>query len=195
MLEITASGPIEQTEEYRNQGEDGRDPYQGSATLTRRPHLRCTLELPNGHVNLEGFAPSSYGGTDPGWSLSRIARCSGHDLAESEADAVADQWTVTIRGEWWDWLDAAHRYGDERPGETAYDHLTRFSRWDETETRTFESDTRRRSTPLDTARDLALFADVCRRGDEREHVRSWADTRETPEGFEEWRESGRETEQ
>lgn len=137
MIELIASGPIEQIEDTKISRDDGHDSIYGRVSIIDRSTIEIDLEFEQGHVNLEGYAPSA-----SSWSVSE---CIGRFIREGIDDNLAqfelidNDWTVELRGEIYDWIQQAHRYVTERPDMSIHSALGYFKTWDETKSSTIES--------------------------------------------------------
>lgn len=131
MIELIATGPVESVEDERIRKTDGHDSIHGTVSITRRTEAEIDLEFSQGHVNLEGYAPSVYG--DRAMPLGSVQ----YHIPEG-FEPIADEWDVRLAGEWFDWVQQAHRYQTERPDRSLVGHLTLFSRWDETDGRSID---------------------------------------------------------
>lgn len=146
MIELIASGPVHLANDTRVDRKDGHDRIRGRVTVSRELEVDLDLEFEQGHVNLEGYAPSYVD-----WPLKEILGPyirGALDAPDREIEIPGDEWDVDLRGEWWDWVQQAHRYQTERPERSLLDCLTLFSRWDEVDNRSIE----RAKGKLDPAR-------------------------------------------
>lgn len=156
MIELIASGEIES----RGTGSgidcrDGHDPVCGSVSVTTRREVSVDVEFPQGHVNLEGYAPSAG---------DRIAReAIGHWVEQSvdvaDFEMVGSTWDVRLDGNWWDWVQQAHRYVVERPDLSLLGALNRFMQWDETDSRALDTAATKVPTERVTATEVGDLPD------------------------------------
>lgn len=134
MIELIASGPVEIVEDVDVNRQDGWDPIRGSVRTTRELEVTVDLEFPQGHVNLEGFAASSSGGS---FAQEIIERYVGEAVdPPSRGGGIRvepDRWDFELAGKWFDWVQAAHRYQVERPNMSIVGCLLLFKSWDETD--------------------------------------------------------------
>lgn len=133
MIEIIAEGPIEiEIENPRIDRLDGWDPIVGRVDVIETRRARIDIELPQGHVNLEGYAPSAYGSGGATESIGGFVR---RAVDEPNVRLVDDEWSVELAGEWFDWIQQADRYVVERPRMSIAAALSLFRSWDETSDR------------------------------------------------------------
>lgn len=140
MIELIAKGPVRVTEDHDVDKQDGWDPIHGTVRTTRELEVTVDLEFPQGHVNLEGYAPSS-----PGVDYA-LAESIGRYVSDAVDPPsrgggirlVSDEWSVELAGEWFDWIQQAHRYQVERSDMSIVDCLRRFKSWEETSDRALD---------------------------------------------------------
>lgn len=132
MIELIAEGPVEVCKDGRfGPRKDGHDTIAGRVELTRTSEVRVDVEFEQGHVNLEGYVPSHVE-----WP---VEECVGGfvseamDLPYGMLEYEDREWTIELRGEWWDWIQQAHRYMTERPRLSVLDALRLFRGWNETD--------------------------------------------------------------
>lgn len=128
MIELVAQGPVETSTDEKVRKKSGHDDIYGRVTTTTRETVEIDLEFPQGYVNLEGYAPSSHHCVDPLGSVSAYV--------PDGSEPIADEWDVALYGEWFDWVQQAHRYVTERPDESIVSCLETFKNWDETDSDT-----------------------------------------------------------
>lgn len=127
MIELVARGPVSIRSETRIDRQDGHDSIYGRVTTSRYPVIEIDLEFEQGHVNLEGYSTQH----------SSVEEALGGFLPD-EVDSVPDrrEWDIEMWGEWWDWVQQAHRYQTERPHYSIIDCLDLFRGWPETDSDT-----------------------------------------------------------
>lgn len=154
MIEIIAEGPVPiVTDDRRINRQDGHDRITGRSEVRDELTVFIDLELPQGHVNLEGFVLSPYS-TNP-WEI--VGRYVDIDDSCVDRDRIDRRdWSVDLRGEWWDWIQQAHRYQTERPTESIVSCLELFRSWDETDTSTLDLAIKRVENSTDV-RELAAI--------------------------------------
>lgn len=137
MIELTAEGPVTVCKDGDfGPRKDGHDTVWGAVELTRKTHVDIVVEFEQGHVNLEGYAPSHVG-----WP---IDECIGGfvseamDLPYGMLNYEDREWDVKLRASYEDWIQQAHRYMTERPNMSLLNALNRFQSWDETDDDTLE---------------------------------------------------------
>lgn len=137
MIELIASGPVRLVEDTDIRRRDGDDSIHGRVKVTRQVEVDIDLEFPQGHVNLEGFSPS--GGDLPVREMViPYVRGAMPDHGADIEHVSDDEWSVELWGEWWDWVQAAHRYQVERPRYSIVGILKFFRSWEETDSDTIE---------------------------------------------------------
>ena len=129
MIEIEARGPIKTHEEHRVDKDDGHDRIVGRVTTAETTEVEIDFELPQGHVNIEGFAPSRID-----WPMREIFGRFIRDTVDGNFEIVDREWETELTGDYWDWIQQAHRYQTERPYKSLIDCLELFSGWEETNT-------------------------------------------------------------
>lgn len=171
MIEVIAEGPVYVEQDERIDRQSGHDRIAGRVTTTQEREVKVDLEFPQGYVNLEGYAPSQVS-----WPIEEIF---GRYI-EFETNHVrieTREWDVSIEGEWFDWIQQAHRYQTERPDRSIVGCLQYFGVWDETSARTLK-------TAVQNAREYAgeladremgqmdddVYAELRRSLNEAEHV-------------------------
>lgn len=133
MIEINASGPVKTYENSRIDWMDGIDPIVGTIITAETTEVKVDLELPQGHVNLEGFAPSRHD-----WTMRDVFGRYVRDTVDGHFELVESEWNVEIDGNYWDWIQQAHRYNTERPEKSLIDCLGLFLGWEETRNNAIE---------------------------------------------------------
>lgn len=137
MIELIATGTIEQIEDNRINRDDGHDSIYGRVSTIETIEVDIDLEFAQGHVNLEGYSPSAYDRP--------IQECIGRffydqiDRPQQDIRFVENTWEIKLQGENYDWIQQAHRYVTERPDMSIREALAYFKQWSETKTETIET--------------------------------------------------------
>lgn len=123
MIEIIARGPVRIRDDERIDYQSGWDTIHGRVTTVTEPVIEIDLEFDQGYVNLEGWSTQHF----------PIDEIYDRFLPDGTVEVPDREWDVEFRGEWWDWVQQAHRYQVERPGMTIADCLNIFRSWPETD--------------------------------------------------------------
>lgn len=132
-MTITArlSGTVTVAQSHKTDGYGGHDQYFTANTVKKTVEASASIEFPYGHVNIEGYVLSKYYNDEYDMLLSF---CVDENPALEDWRILEDatDLSVELYGEWWDWIQQAHRYQTERPSKSILDCLSQFRSWEET---------------------------------------------------------------
>lgn len=129
MIELYAEGPMVESHENGIDHYDGHDRITGTVTIEPTRDVQITLEFPHGHVNLESFAPS-VGSASLKEIFGPYVEHTGMILHRQMFPS--NEWSIWLLGEWYDWVQQAHRYMGDRERLSLQSALRKMGTWEET---------------------------------------------------------------